>query len=60
MDLNMKTTIVQANTRAIRAQWTAEIAKDLSSYHGIDADKELNSILRAEWRKRKASNIFGR
>ena len=56
----MKTTIVQANARAIRAQWTAEIAKDLSSYHGIDADKELTRVLRAEWRKRKASNIFGR
>jgi hypothetical protein len=60
MDLKMKTTIVEANTRAIRTQWTAEMAKDLSSYHGIDADKELNRILRAEWRKRKASNIFRR
>ena len=56
----MKTTIVQANTRAIRTQWNPEMAKDLSSYHGIDADKELNRILRAEWRKRKASNIFRR
>ena len=60
MDLNMKTTIVQANTRAIKAQWTAEMAKDLSSYHGIDLDKELTRVLRAESRKRKASNIFGR
>ena len=60
MDLNMKTTIVQANARAISAQWTAEMAKDLSSYHGIDLDKELNRVLRAESRKRKASNIFGR
>ena len=60
MDLKMKTAVVEANTRAIRTQWTAEMAKDLSSYHGIDLDKELNSILRAELRKRKASNIFGR
>ena len=60
MDLKMKTTIVEANTRAIRTQWTAEMAKDLSSYHGIDLDKELSHILRAELRKRKASNIFGR
>ena len=56
----MKTAIVEANTRAIRTQWTAEMAKDLSSYHGIDLDKELNHILRAELRKKKASNIFGR
>jgi hypothetical protein len=60
MDLKMKTTIVEANTRAIRTQWTAEMAKDLSYYHGIDAEKDLNRILRAEFRKRKASNIFGR
>ena len=60
MDLKMKTTIVQAKTRAIRTKWTTEMAKDLSSFHSIDADKELNSILRAELRKRKASNIFGR
>lgn len=56
----MKETIVETKTRKIRAQWTAEMAKELSSYHGIDVDKELNRILRAELRKSKASNIFGR
>jgi len=60
MDLKIKTTIVQAKTRAIRTQWNPEMVKDLSSYHGIDLDKELNSILKAELRKSKASNIFGR
>ena len=56
----MKTIAVESKTRAIKAQWTAEMAKDLSSYHGIDLDKELTRVLRAESRKRKASNIFGR
>lgn len=60
MDLKMKTIAVESKTRTIKAQWTAEMAKDLSSYHGIDLDKELSHILRAESRKRKASNIFGR
>ena len=60
MDLKMKTTVVEAKTRAIKTQWNAEMAKDLSSYHSIDIDKELNRILRAELRKRRASNIFGR
>ena len=60
MKIEMKTTIVEAKTREIRAQWTPEMAKDLSYYHGIDVHKELNHILRTECRKRKASNIFGR
>ena len=60
MDLKIKTTVVETKTRAIRTQWSAEMAKDLSSYHGIDLDRELNHILRAELRKRKASNIFER
>ena len=60
MDLKIKTTVVETKTRAIRTQWSAEMAKDLSSYHGIDLDKELNSILKAELRKSKASNIFNR
>lgn len=55
----MKTTIVDAKVRAIRSSWTAEMAKDLSSYHGIDADKELTRLLRAEWRKIKAARILG-
>ena len=64
----MKTTIVDAKVRAIRSSWTAEMAKDLSSYHGIDADKasykpqqllELTRVLRAEWRKIKAARILG-
>jgi len=59
MDLKKKTTIVQAKTRAIRTKWTTEMAKDLSSFHSIDTDKELTSILRAESRKIKASRILG-
>lgn len=61
----MKTTIVDAKVRAIRSSWTAEMEKDLSSYHGIDADKgemqiwELTRVLRAEWRKIKAARILG-
>ena len=48
---------VEVNTKALKAQWTAEMVTDLSSHHGIDGDF-LNGILKAEIRRSKIKKIF--
>jgi hypothetical protein len=39
---------VEAKTRALKAEYTMEIAQDLKSVHGLDAETELANILSAE------------
>lgn len=39
---------VTANTRALKAEYTTELAQDLKSVHGLDAEAELANILAAE------------
>ena len=51
----MRSVQVKAETRAIRATWTRELAADLDSYHNIDIEQEL-SLLKEEIRKERASN----
>lgn len=51
----MKTIEVKAETRTIKATWTRELADDLSMYHNLDIDKELNSLLKEELRKERVS-----
>ena len=62
VDLKMTSVEINTTTRPIRAQWTREMVKDLSSYHGIDTSK-MESILmkelRAFERKSKVSKIYG-
>jgi len=36
---------VQAGTRKLRAEWTAEMAYELLQYTEIDAEKELETLL---------------
>lgn len=36
---------VQGNVRQLRAEWTPEMAQDLSAYHGIDVASELAGLL---------------
>ncbi len=36
---------VMAGTRKLKATWTPELAQDINSYHGIDAEVELTTIL---------------
>lgn len=55
MSIKMKS--VEVNTKALKAQWTAEMVTDLSSHHGIDGDF-LNGILKAEIRRSKIKKIF--
>lgn len=45
ISLNITTVNVQGNVRPLRAQWTPEIAQDLSAYHGIDIASELTGLL---------------
>ena len=39
---------VTANTRALKAEYTMELAQDLKAIHGLDAETELSNILSAE------------
>lgn len=39
---------VQAKTRALKAEYTIELAQDLKAIHGLDAETELSTILSAE------------
>ena len=55
VDLNMRSVQVESKTRALKATWTSELADDLSMYHNLDIDKELNSLLKEELRKERVS-----
>lgn len=39
---------VEAKTRALKAEYTMELAQDLKAMHGLDAEAELANILSAE------------
>lgn len=39
---------VEAKSRALRAEYTMELAQDLKAVHGLDAENELANILSAE------------
>jgi hypothetical protein len=39
---------VEAKTRALKAEYSVEVAQDLKAIHGIDAETELANILSAE------------
>jgi hypothetical protein len=51
----MKTIEVKAQTRAIKATWTRELADDLSMYHNLDIEKELSYLLKEQLRKERVS-----
>ena len=39
---------VVAKTRALKAEYTSELAQDLKAVHGLDAEVELANILSSE------------
>merc|ERR1712167_455921 len=39
---------VEAKTRALKAEYTTELAQDLKAVHGLDAETELANILSTE------------
>ena len=48
MAFSIEKTSVTAKTRALKAEYTIELAQDLKSVHGLDAEGELSSILSTE------------
>lgn len=48
MAFTIEKVTVTANTRALKAEYTMELAQDLKAIHGLDAETELSNILAAE------------
>jgi len=48
MSFSIEKTSVEAKTRALKAEYTMELAQDLKAVHGLDAESELATILSAE------------
>jgi hypothetical protein len=48
MAFTIEKTTVTAKTRALKAEYTTELAQDLKSVHGMDAEAELSNILTHE------------
>jgi hypothetical protein len=48
MAFSIEKTTVTAKTRALRAEYTVELAQDLKAVHGLDAENELSNILSSE------------
>jgi hypothetical protein len=48
MAFSIEKVTVAANTRALKAEYTMELAQDLKAIHGLDAETELANILSAE------------
>ena len=48
MSFSIEKVSVTAKSRALRADYTMEVAQDLKAVHGLDAETELSNILSAE------------
>lgn len=48
MSFSIEKTTVTAKSRALKAEYTMELAQDLKAIHGLDAEAELANILSAE------------
>ena len=48
MAFTIEKTSVTAKTRALKAEYTSELAQDLKAVHGLDAETELSNILSNE------------
>lgn len=48
MAFSIEKTSVTAKTRALKAEYSVELAQDLKSVHGLDAEGELSTILSTE------------
>ena len=48
MGFSIEKATVTAKTRALKAEYTMELAQDLKAIHGLDAETELANILSAE------------
>jgi hypothetical protein len=48
MAFSIEKVTVAAKTRALKAEYTSELAQDLKAVHGLDAETELANILQSE------------
>ena len=48
MAFSIEKTSVTAKTRALKAEYSIELAQDMKSVHGLDAEGELSNILSTE------------
>ena len=48
MAISKELVAVEAKTRALKAEYTTELAQDLKAVHGLDAESELANILSTE------------
>jgi len=48
MSFSIEKTSVEAKSRALKAEYTMELAQDLKAIHGLDAESELANILSTE------------
>jgi hypothetical protein len=48
MAFSIEKTTVTAETRALKSEYTIELAQDLKAVHGLEADSELSNILSQE------------
>ncbi len=48
MGFSIEKVTVTANTRALKAEYSMELAQDLKAVHGLDAETELSNILSSE------------
>lgn len=48
MSFSIEKVVVEAKSRALKAEYTSELAQDLKAVHGLDAEQELANILTSE------------
>ncbi|MDD5150597.1 MAG: hypothetical protein PHC28_08955 [Flavobacterium sp.] len=48
MSMRIEKTLVEAKTRQLKAEYSLELAQDMRSVHGLDAEIELTNILSTE------------
>ena len=48
MAFSIEKVMVEAKSRALKAEYTMELAQDLKAIHGLDAETELSNILSSE------------
>jgi hypothetical protein len=44
--IELQSVTVNTNTRRLRAIWTPQLAQDLEAYHNVDAETELENLVR--------------
>ena len=65
INLKMTSVVVDTKPKKLRCDWSAELVKDISSFHNLDVESELEKLLanelkvsiRKQNRKKKIENL---